>query len=342
MVKKNAETNQTERYLEMTGKIFLVAIFIFFGFSEVSQKYNRFAEASVAAGNWDGWIKLSNPAAVPPWGVKLNGTEFEGFAYGGSSEGGADTKTHVIGWIDFNPQFDADGGGPTPPTDLGVERPALPSVSISAPLSVNYGTPFTVSWTTGGDLTSCMTGDDWTEGSVAFAPGTHTSQPITPVTDPMTMSISCAYAGGTVSDTKQVGVNAFTLSFSDNPVRVIDVAVEATSTPTTATINRAGPSFSGNIALSCDANDLLALGASARCYFYSDPDDQSTRVGDDVSADVFLSGATASLYLRISNIDPGIRGTYSLNIDATSGSFRKTASLMVDVDGSRIPTVRER
>lgn len=43
-------------------------------------------------GGWDGWISLSSKGKSPSYGVMLNGTNFNGFAWG----------SDVMGWLDWN------------------------------------------------------------------------------------------------------------------------------------------------------------------------------------------------------------------------------------------------
>ncbi len=69
-----------------------------------SDEFEGWARVVSTGGSWDGWIKLSN---FPAYGVNLNGSKFEGFAWGGDK---------VVGWISFNSK-DCDPNSDGNPSD---------------------------------------------------------------------------------------------------------------------------------------------------------------------------------------------------------------------------------
>lgn len=104
--------------------------------------FSGWARALANGGGWDGWINLRNNAI--PYGVSLNGIDFEGFAW----------SDMVIGWISFNSKnCDTDNntfidagacGGDNATTSivnykvyLGNNRPVVSSLAVDTDYCAN-------------------------------------------------------------------------------------------------------------------------------------------------------------------------------------------------------------
>lgn len=207
---------------------------------------SRNATSCTASGNWSG---AKTPVA--------NGSESQGSV--GSSQSYTLTCTGPGGTVSSTVNVFRMGPTPTPT----VAPPTLPVVDLRAnnsqgPLSISSGSTATLSWTIGGNVTSCSATGSWA-GSKSTSGGTELTSVIN---SNRSYTLTCTGPGGTGSDTVDVNVTGLpplpSISISASPNTLPAGGGNSTLTWTSTNSTSCSPSLGWSGAISVSGSRLIS------------------------------------------------------------------------------------